>query len=265
MGRGAVAVVLGSAFASGELGLELEPVEVPTRRGVARAWRALGLGRREAYVFFRHGLPHRLLPHQIDWRAQALAMRELEIGALLVTSSVGVLDADVPLNTPLMVGDLLMPGNRLPDGTSCSVFVGPGEEQGHLVLNEGLFSRALGDQVKSMGRRVGALFGQDVVFCYEPGPRTKTPAENRMWAALGAQVNSMSVGPEVVLANELEIPSAAMVVGHKYSHPDIANPDDAGIAESLERVKRAQRELVREVLAHLAPVPFGNHLYRFGG
>ncbi len=265
MVRGAVAVVLGSAFASGELGLEIEPVEVPTRLGRGRAWRVGGLGTRDAYVFFRHGVPHRLLPHQIDWRVQALAMAELGVGALVVTSSVGVLDADVPLNTPLMVGDLLMPGNRLPDGTSCSVFVEPDVEQGHLVLNEGLFSGALNDQVKAMGQRMGVFFGQDVVFCYEPGPRTKTPAENRMWATLGAQVNSMSVGPEVVLANELEIPSAAMVVGHKYSHPDIANPDDAGIGASLERVKRAQRELVLEVLSKLEPVPFGNHVYRFGG
>ncbi len=264
MSRGSVAVVLGSAFARGELGVDLTAVDVDTRFGSQRVWRVAGLGR-DAYVVFRHGAPHRVLPHQINWRAQACALAELGVGALLVTSSVGVLDADVPLNTPLMVGDLMMPGNRLPDGTSCTVFTEPSSDHGHLVLNEGLFSRALADQMRGLGARSGVAFGEDVVFCYEPGPRTKTPAENRMWATLGAQVNSMSVGPEVVLANELEIPCAALVVGHKYSHPDIENPDDDGVARSLERVEQAQRELVLEALERLEPVPFGNHIYRFEG
>ena len=56
-----------------------------------------------------------------------------------------------------------------------------------------------------------------LVFAYCRGPRSKTPAENRAWRTLGASVNSMTLGPEAVLAAELGIPAAAVVVGHKRS------------------------------------------------
>ena len=101
----------------------------------------------------------------------------------------------------------------------------PEPGHGHLVVGEGLLAPALRDQVAGL---VGEGLGPEVVFAYVGGPRTKTPAENRYWAWAGAQVNSMTVGPEVVLANELGIACAAVVVGHKYSHPDIPAPDGAG-------------------------------------
>lgn len=144
-----VVVILGSAFGQETIAsLALEPVEVATRRGAVTLHRARLPGR-EACALFRHGVPHRRLPHQIDHRAHAEALREVRCGALVVTSSVGVLDPEVPLNVPLLVADLLMPDNRLPDGSLCTMFEEPAPGQGHLVLHEGLFSKALGEPVAS--------------------------------------------------------------------------------------------------------------------
>lgn len=61
---------------------------------------------RDAIVVFRHGRPHRWLPHQIPYRAHASA--RAGVTSLVVTSSVGVLDPGVPLHEPLIVDDLLM-------------------------------------------------------------------------------------------------------------------------------------------------------------
>ena len=96
------------------------------------------------------------------------------------------------------------------------------------------------------------------------GPRTKTPAENRMWHRLGAQVNSMTLAPEVILANELEIPCAGLVVGHKYSVPDVNAPEDEeAVAATLDRSRLTFERIVRAFLFHAMPVAFGNHLFRF--
>lgn len=211
-----------------------------------------------AYVIFRHGRPHTILPHQINWRATAAALKTLDVGALLVTSSVGVLDASVPLNTPLVVRDLLMPDNRLPDGTLATMFVEPSPQQGHLVLQGGLFDPELCGQLEQLGATDHAI-----CFAYAPGPRTKTPAENIYWARLGAHVNSMTLGPEVVLANELEIPCAGLVVGHKYSHPDIVTPSFEGIANSLEDARAQFEKIVLNWLRTAQPVPFKNMIFRF--
>jgi len=251
-------VIVGSAFA-GET--ELEPVEVSTAFGPAVVHRVDD----GQWVLFRHGAPHRHLPHQIPYRAHAAALKQLGVDALLVTSSVGVLAPHVPLYTPLVLTDLVWLDQRLPDGTAATMFLGPSDDQGHLVVEEGLFSVELTAQVRSLRARRGLAAGPDeLVFWYAPGPRTKTRAENRLLAAQGLHVNSMTVAPEVVLANELEIPTAALVVGHKASGPQAPAVAREAVARSLDEARRAVEGLVYDFLADGRAVRFANHLYRFG-
>lgn len=258
-----VAVILGSSFSSEHAeALGLVPVSVATAAGPVTLYRSGHA--RPAYCLFRHGLPHRLLPNQIPWRAHAMALREVGVGALLVTSSVGVLDAGVPLFRPLLVSDLVMLENRLPDGSACTMFETPTADHAHLVLDEGLVSSALGEQVRELARATGYPIAADVVFGYAPGPRTKTRAENAAWARLGAEVNSMTLGPEIVLANELEIPCAGLVVGHKHSLPRGAPPATEALAASLVHARAGLEAIVRRFLESGSAVPFRNSLFRFG-
>ncbi|MCB9669610.1 MAG: 5'-methylthioadenosine phosphorylase [Alphaproteobacteria bacterium] len=250
-----IGVVLGSAFDG--LEAELAPHAVPT------AWGAVTLHRApRGWVLFRHGLPHRWLPNQIPWRAHAAALAEVGVQSLLVTSSVGLLQPDLPLDTPLVVDDLVWLDNRLPDGTAATMFTEPTVGQGHLVLEEGLFSRALTAQVESLAATHRIPLGpRRVRFWYAPGPRTKTAAENAVLAGMGLDVNSMTLAPEVVLANELGITCAAVVTGHKPSGPGMG--EDA-VRASLVRARTAQEALVRAFLSAGESVPFANHLYRYG-
>jgi 5'-methylthioadenosine phosphorylase len=259
----AVGVILGSAFSETiPDAFDLEAQDVETEWGRHTLHRVRGTDR-PAYVSFRHGLPHRLLPNQIDYRAQAAALKKVGCGALVVTSSVGVLDADVPLDRPLLVEDLLMLDNRLPDGSACTMFDAPSDDHGHLVLNEGMFAEALDEQVREVAEAEEAPIADEVVFAYVQGPRSKTAAENRLWSRLGAQVNSMTLAPEVVLANELEIPCSGLVTGHKYSISDRSPPEEDALADTLDRSRNAQLRLVTTLLETLDPVPFPNTLYRF--
>lgn len=259
-----VGVILGSAFERPELeGQTLEPELVQTRFGAVTLWRYPCAGR-EAWVLFRHGVPHQLLPHQIPYRANAAALSAKGCRALLVTSSVGVLDTSLPLDKPLVLADLLMLDNRLPDGSICTVFPEPVAGQGHLVLEEGLLSSALSEQVESIAVELGWPRGSRATFAYVPGPRTKTAAENQLLARLGAQVNSMTVGPEVVLANELEIPTAVVVVGHKHSTPEAQGDlDPERVSRSLRSSRAILERLAARWLQRAEPVPFGNRIYRF--
>ncbi len=259
------AVILGSAFEAPELaGQPLAPVAVNTREGTVILHRVAGEG---GWALFRHGLPHRYLPHQIPWRAHALALAEVGVEALLITSSVGVMVPDLPLFQPLRVVDLMMPDNRLPDGTTCSVYPEPMPGQGHLVLDEGLCSRALGAQLEQLAAAEGWPLAGDAVFAYVGGPRSKTAAENRWWAATGAHINSMSVGPELVLANELQIPTCVVGVGHKYSGvPGRSQAMDVrSLKRSLVDARAATERLALRFVREAQPVPFGNAIYRYDG
>lgn len=259
-----IALILGSAFEKSipEI-LEPNPISVGTNFGPVNVYTTTQDSGRDVYVIFRHGVPHRLLPNQINYRAQADALRILRCGALLINSSVGVLDPDLPIYKPMLVTDLLMPENRLPDGSTCTMFSEPSANHGHLLIKEGLFSDKINQQI--LEHHSEAIFTRDegVVFVYAGGPRGKTAAENRMWATLGGQVNSMTLAPEVVLANELEIPCAAVVVGHKYSVPGIQNPKEEEIGQTLENSRKATEKIIVDFIREGEPVPFGNDIYRF--
>lgn len=260
----AVAVIVGSAWSreTTDAGVAAPPTErmdVETPFGTVPLYRLLDVDR-PAYILPRHGWPYAWYPQHIPYRAHAWALRAAGVGALLVTSSVGVLQAHVPLDTLLDVGDLTWPDNRLPDGSTCTLFGGEG---GHLVLREGLFNAALREQVASLCREQDTALAGPVTFAYAGGPRTKTSAENRLFASWGADVNSMTFAPEVVLAAEAGIACAGVVVGHKYSHPDIPNPPESGITASLDRSRAQLTEVMVAFLRQAEPVPSGNELYRF--
>jgi len=258
-----IAVILGSSFQTTTFReWDLEEVLFETPFGAAVLHRVLGIGR-DAWALFRHGAPHRLLPHQINYRANAYALKMVHCKALLVTSSVGVLTARLPLYNLLILNDLIYPENRLPNGETCTMYPNPTADHGHLVLNEGLFSAALKAQLHALFSPLQTAIPDEVVFAYAGGPRTKTPAENRYWAKMGAEVNSMTLAPEVVLANELEIPCAGLVVGHKYSVPEMRNPEKGSIQDTLVAARERLEQAVRLFLQEAQPVAFRNHLFRF--
>jgi 5'-methylthioadenosine phosphorylase len=262
--KASIAIILGSAFDQMPTFLSLEARKFATPYGESTLY-YLPDSDPSAYVLFRHGVPHTYLPHQIPYRANAWALKEVGCGALVVTSSVGITDPEIPIFKPLLVSDLIMLENRLPDGSTCTMFTEPSLDHAHLIITEGLFNPALKAQLSEMAERCEWPVEAEAIFSYVGGPRNKTPAENRLMPKLGSQVNSMSLGPEVVLANELEIPTAGLVVGHKYSIPGRETENDStSLEESFERSREAFGKLVVEFLNNGRPVPFGNVLYRYG-
>jgi purine nucleoside phosphorylase len=258
-----IAIILGSAFDNMPNWLSLQARQFATPYGEATLYHLPDTDP-AAYVLFRHGVPHTYLPNQIPYRANTWALKEVNCGALVVTSSVGVTDPDLPIFQPLLVSDLIMLENRLPDGSTCTMFTEPSDDHAHLMITEGLFNPELRSQLSEMAKVVDWPVCGEVVFSYVGGPRNKTPAENRIMPMLGSQVNSMSLGPEIVLANELAIPTAGLVVGHKYSVPGREFENNPGsLEESFERSREAFGKLVLQFLQNGRPVPFGNVLYRY--
>ena len=264
MKSNAIGIIVGSAFQLEMLrGLPTQPVDINTPFGPWTLYK-VELRDRNAYISFRHGYPHYYLPNQIPYRAQTWAFHFVECKSLLVTSSVGVLDSSLPLFQPLLLNDIMTTDNRLPDGSTCTMYTQPSPQHAHLVIKDGLLSTGLSDQLHRILSSDYQAVPNQVVFGYVGGPRTKTKAENRMWRQWGAQVNSMTLAPEVILANEMEIPCCSAVVGHKYSVPEIAEPESQhSVTESFELSREALARIVRGFISEIKPVPFGNHLYRY--
>jgi hypothetical protein len=52
-------------------------------------------------------------------------------------------------------------------------------------------------------------------------------------------------------------------VGHKYSHPDIPNPDSEGVEASLVAARQVFEDIVFGFIDNAYPVQYKNSIYTF--
>lgn len=236
----------------------LRPVEVSTRFGDARVFRGSVKGR-ELLMLPRHGDAHGVLPHQINHRANLLALNELGATAVISCSVCGILDPDRELGRPMVARDLYFPDNRLGDGSICTVFTKPGESgRGHLLASNLVNA--------DLSASIAAATEADApgVYGHVPGPRFNTVAEIRALRAAGVDFISQTCGPEAVLANELELPWALAAFGIDYANGVVAEPTPVEtLNANLERGGAGFLQLMETIEEPEEGFSFTNFVYRF--
>jgi 5'-methylthioadenosine phosphorylase len=78
------------------------------------------------------------------------------------------------------------------------------------------FDSRLRDIIIASARNIGLSIHEKGTLLTIEGPRFSTRAESRMFRLWGADIINMSVAPEVILANELGIPYAAIAMSTDY-------------------------------------------------
>lgn len=200
-------------------------------------------GKRVAFLA-RHGRGHRILPSEINFRANVYAMKLLGVQRIVSVSAVGSLKEDL---TP---GEFLVP-DQFVDRTKCrvSTFFGGG-----LVAHVGFdkptcaqMSSVLGDASEACG--VG-VHRRGTYVCIE-GPQFSTLAEADMHRAMKFDVIGMTNVTEAKLAREAEICYAtiAMITDFDCWHPDhesvTASQIIATLVQNAENAQKVLREAVR--------------------
>jgi purine-nucleoside phosphorylase len=82
---------------------------------------------------------------------------------------------------------------------------------------------------------------QKGVYLVQSGPTLETRAEYRMMRLWGADVVGMSTVPEVIVANQMSLPVAAVSVVTDIGDPDNLKP--VSLQEILEVAARAEKKL----------------------
>lgn len=235
----------------------------PTRFGEARLLRGKIDGV-ETLLLPRHGPGHRYLPHQINHRANLVALKKIGARALVSLTVCGSLDPALPLGAPIMANDLYFPDNRLGDGAACTIFSEPGATgRGHL-LADCLIHDGLAGAAADIARDGGDELRAGVYGCVN-GPRFNTKAEIAALRQASVDFISQTCGPEAVLANELELPYALVGFTVDYANgvTDTPTPVDT-LQANLTASKAFFERLVRELAPLTADFEFTNFVYRFG-
>ena len=197
--------------------------DVETEHGTAELTEG-SFGGVEVLHISRHGPGHRRLSSQVDHRANIAALRDLGADAILAVTVCGAVDRGLALGQLIVFDDLWFLGNRLADGSLCTLHTAAGAPgRGHWVFerpfHEHLRAALLGAAGDAgLAARDGGCYG------HVDGPRFNTRAEIAMLAACGVSAVSQTAGPETVLAGEARIPYALLGFVTDYANGVSAEP-----------------------------------------
>jgi len=200
-------------------------------------------GKRVAFLA-RHGRGHRILPGEINFRANVYAMKLLGVERIISVSAVGSLMEE------LRPGEFLV-ADQFVDRTKnrVSTFFGEGLVA-HVGFDKptcGQMSSVLADASVHCGVRVHR---RGTYVCIE-GPQFSTLAEANMHRQLRFEVIGMTNVTEAKLAREAEIcyASMAMITDFDCWHPEhesvTASQIMATLVQNAENAQHVLREAVR--------------------
>ena len=204
-------------------------------------------GRRVAFLA-RHGVGHRLLPSEINFRANIFGFKVLGVERILSASAVGSLKQEYK---PL---DILVP-DQFFDRTKgrISTFFGRGLVA-HIAFGHPLCAE-LSAVAADSAQSVGATVHRGGTYVNMEGPQFSTLSESKVYRSWGMDVIGMTNLQEAKLAREAEICYAtlALVTDYDCWHPDHDSVTvDLIIANLMQNAATAQKTIA-EAVSRLPP------------
>jgi len=199
-------------------------------------------GQRVAFLA-RHGAGHRILPSELNFRANIYGFKVLGVERILSASAVGSLKHEYEPQ------DIVVP-DQFFDRTRgrISTFFGRG-----LVAHVAFAHPVCGDLAKvaaDSASAVGAIVHRGGTYVNMEGPQFSTLAESKLYRSWGMDIIGMTNLQEAKLAREAEICYAtiALVTDYDCWHPDHDSVTvDMIIANLLANARTAQRVIAEAV------------------
>jgi 5'-methylthioadenosine phosphorylase len=214
-------------------------------------------GKRVAFLA-RHGRGHRILPSELNFRANIFAMKMLGVEKIISASAVGSLREE---HRPL---DIVLP-DQFFDRTRgrISTFFGEGLVV-HVSFAHPVCSY-LGDQLMAASAQSGVPVKRGGTYLCMEGPAFSTVAESNVYRSWGMDIIGMTNLQEAKLAREAEIcyATVALVTDYDCWHPDhdavTVDQVIAVLNQNSENGQKLIRAAVR-VLDHQRPCKCGSAL-----
>jgi 5'-methylthioadenosine phosphorylase len=165
----------------------------------------------EVVMVARHGKKHQYSPSQVNYRANIHALKAQGVTHILATTACGSLREDIGRGD-FVILDQFIDLTRLRKSTYFDSFEHGARHTSMAEPFNGDLRRLLYDTATELSLKVHK---RGTVVTIE-GPRFSSRAESNMFRILGADVVNMSIATEVILANEIELPYAAVAMSTDY-------------------------------------------------
>jgi 5'-methylthioadenosine phosphorylase len=243
MGKTVLGVIGGSGFYQMKGLTAVEQLELTTPFGrPSDAFFRGKLGECDVVFLSRHGRGHRLMPSELNFRANIFGMKQLGVDHLVSVSTAGSMKEE------LRPGDLVVPDQFI-DHTfkRAATFFGGGLVA-HVSLADPVCAVLARELAESAREGATTVHQGGVYLCIE-GPQFSTRAESNLYRQWGADVISMTAMQEARLAREAELCYAvlALVTDYDCWHQSVKAVD---IGEIL-RVMRLNVEVAQKAVANV--------------
>lgn len=178
----------------------------------------------------RHGFKHSP-PHEINFRGNIQALKQLGVEKILATAAVGSMNLKMKPGNFALLSDFIDFTRGRIEYFNSSVFTDVSSP----------YDAALRRVIQKAAENLKIRLHPSAVYVCTEGPRFESRAEIKVYRKLGADVVGMTQVPEVVLAAEAKIPYAVIGVVTNYA---------AGISPkkiTSEEVLRIMREKSKDL------------------
>jgi 5'-methylthioadenosine phosphorylase len=167
-------------------------------------------GKQDVLFLARHGSGHRLLPHEVNYRANLFALKQAGATMVLGFSAVGSLAEHVA------PGDLAMPEQYIDwtRGVRERTYFGGGVAAHVSTANP--VSAALVDAASASAKALGITLHRNLTYACVEGPRLGTRAESHLLRQMGCHLVGMTNVPEAFLAREAQLAYATVGIVTDY-------------------------------------------------
>ncbi|OGE24753.1 MAG: methylthioadenosine phosphorylase [Candidatus Dadabacteria bacterium RIFCSPHIGHO2_12_FULL_53_21] len=239
-----VGIIGGSGLYALEGITGVETVSVDTPWGKPSDDPAVGeLGDTRLVFLPRHGKGHKLMPSEINYRANIFAMKMLGAEWIISVSAVGSMREEIA------PGHIVIPSQFYDHTKSrASTFFGDGIAA-HVSMADPVcpsLSRALYEAALS----AGATVHKDATYICMEGPQFSSRAESNIYRKWGVDVIGMTNMPEAKLAREAEICYSTLALSTDYDcwHEHHGNVTVDDIIETLMSNVALARKVITKAL-----------------
>ncbi len=164
---------------------------------------------RQVVFLARHGRGHRLLPTELNFRANIFAMKKLGVERIISVSAVGSLKLE---HKPT---EFVVPDQFIDRTTQRhSTFFGEGIV-GHVAFGDPVCA-TVAEAIRQGAESAGVVAKPGGVYVCMEGPQFSTRAESNLYRSWGADIIGMTNLQEAKLAREAEICYATMAMVTDY-------------------------------------------------
>ncbi len=203
------------------------------------------VGGRRVFFLPRHGRGHRLLPHELNHRANIYALRSLNVRWIISVTAVGSLQEKYAPRDVLLPSQFYDRTSQRADHT----FFGNGIAA-HITFAEPICT-ALRNLLADAARPLGVRIHNGGIYVNMDGPAFSTRAESDLNRRHGFDVIGMTNLPEAKLAREAEIALATMAMITDYDCWKVE--EEPVSAQTVIEHLLANAETAKKVLAAVIP------------